>query len=190
MKPVLDVCKALAGDYFDILIASKDDCTAHLQNADPTVRLAAITVYGSVWADKSDSEFFVTSQRMAVEDPDPQVRAGAIGPLGAVFRSTQDASVSRFLADLARDDRNTDSIKISAYWALREVQFGLTDEELIKRGAQLAKASIHRLAPNLDEERVREAWDRSLISVGSSWAHVDDVDWDLVRRWATVPDST
>lgn len=181
-----EVWKDLAGPLYDELVQDKAFAFEHLVNPNGNIRIAAINIYGSLWNGSTDPAFVNACRQIAATDPDNSVRAHAISAFGQALRSSHDAVASRFLADVAKDCNSSEAVRIAAYWALREIQLGLTEEELIMRMIPLMKEALRRLPIGMTEQEVKH----TILGAGrfpeTLWHSADQIDWDFVDRYASA----
>jgi len=119
-----------------------------------------------------------------MHDTDDFVRAQAISCLGKSLESTQDHSTSQFLAHVTKDNRNSERVRKAAYWALRQIQIGLTEKDEIKRAISLAKEASHKLSDAMPEAKVKQALLGGGHFPGIDWDSVDQIDWEFVDQYA------
>ena len=112
-------------------------------------------------------------------------RVHAIDAFGRSFQTTQDASASQFVADLVKDSKSSEEVRRAAYWALRQIQLGLTDEEIVRRLVPLAKEVLRKNPAGATEEQFKQ----TLLCGGrfpeNVWNTSEQIDWDFVDRHAS-----
>jgi hypothetical protein len=179
------VWRDLAGPLYDDLVQSKKIAFAHLSDPNSNVRIAAIHICDRLWDGSRDDEFVNACRTLAVADPDDSVRVHAISSFGKALRSSRDLAASQFLADIVKDGNNSEKVRREAYWALREIQSGLTETDSIKRLVPLIKEFLHKFPVSMDEEQVKQA----LLCGGhfpeAIWNSTDQIDWDYVDQFAS-----
>lgn len=180
-----EVWKDLAGSLYDELVQSEERAMAHLFDADRNLRIAAIDICHSVWNCSANVGFLNACQDVAAADPDDSVRTHALEIFGAALESSQDPSACQFLADLAKDGTNPEEVRRAAYWALREVQLGLTEEDNIKRLASAMKLALRRAPMGMAEQEVKRAVLCNGYFPEAVWDCADEIDWDFVDRYAS-----
>jgi len=117
-----------------------------------------------------------------MNDPDARVRNVAIDSLGAAYRDTKDPDVSHLLADIVlRADLSKD-LRLVAYWALREVQLGVTSEDLVKKGVRFAKLAYERPGGGGVPVQVKRTLLRNGRLPESVWDSAGEIDFDFVKR--------
>ena len=177
--------KHLAGSAYGGLMSSKESAMAGLNDADSNVRIAAIHICGTNWDCSKDPAFADACRALAETDQSDAVRYHAIGALGHSFRSSQDPTISRFLADLATHDKAAEDVRQAAYWALREIQTGLNDEDLVKQFIRVTKAVVCRMPPHKAKQHLNETL-RVLSQVSDlDWESGDQIDWEFVSRFVS-----
>jgi hypothetical protein len=171
-----------AGDAYPELVRSKDAAMAQMRHPDPKVRITAISMCDIHWKCSGESTFRAALQELVVNDPDESVRRTAIDSLGGAFRKTQDPVVSHLLADLAARADLSQELRRIAYWALREVQLGMTPLDLVKRRIRETKL----LYDAQGARGVPAAVKRSLLRGGrvpkSVWESAGEIDLEFVNR--------
>ena len=192
MDPNLQIWKKLAGSLFDKLAESAEHCLTHISDPDRDVRIAAIGMCSLTW-ERSDKEFISACCQIAVTDPDHSVRTHAIGAIGRALRATRNEDVSHFLADLVKHEK-IEGVCLEAYWALREIQLGLNEEDVVRRVACMSK-SMWR------DVDIRDAISNHFgLPVGNDppfkrdflggypetvWDSSEQIDWEFVNRFAS-----
>jgi len=100
------------------MLHSLEASIGFLANADARIRRAAICVIGMEWRPPPGSEFTALCERMALEDPDLDVRCAALGELGHLYMGTDDVRIGRLLAGIVRDEAQPNCCRLAAYLAL------------------------------------------------------------------------
>jgi hypothetical protein len=181
-----EVWKDMAGPFYDELVQSKEKALTHLSNPDSHVRIAAISVCDLLWNCSVDAAFVDACRTMARTDPDDSVRIHAIEAYGKALQSSQDRAASQFLADLVKARMNSEQVRMAAYWALREIQMGSTDHDVIKRAISLLKLGSRQLPTAKTEEQLKhELCADGHHVAGVNWDFADQIDWDFVNRYAS-----
>jgi len=180
----LEITRDLAGPLYEELVRSRRVAFAHLFHADRNVRIAAIHVYDCLWNCSDDIAFVNACRKLAATDADDSVRVAAIDTLGTALEATQDASASQFLGDIVKDSRTSDELRDSAYWALRHIQLGINDEEIVKRLISHRKLTLRMGVPPIDSQEQEK---KALLAgfPESVWDTADEIDWDFVDRYAS-----
>src|SRR5207237_625300 len=106
----------LAGPHFDTMASSYENTIQYLNNPDPRLRLAALKMSSFYW--RRPPGFALLCERVAVEDPDLDVREMAVLSLGASYRGTYDPRIGSLLAGVVHDEKLSAKCRRSAYQAL------------------------------------------------------------------------
>ncbi len=109
----LDILHGLARDKVDDVVASLEGAKRYLADANPSLRIAALSVLSRQfpWWDGLESE----CQRMAASDTDGTVRLRARLCLAAVFQRQNDPRAARQFAEIVKDDSVCNDIRLSCY---------------------------------------------------------------------------
>jgi hypothetical protein len=171
-----------AGDAYLDLVRSRDVSIALMQHPNPDVRITAISMCDLHWKCSNEPAFRAALQELVVNDPDESVQRTAIDSLGGAFRKTQDTVVSHLLANLAARGDLPEDFRRTAYWALREVQLGITPHDLVKRRICDTKF-LYDAQGGLE---VPSAVKHSLLRGGrlpeSVWESAGEIDLEFVNR--------
>jgi hypothetical protein len=185
MKAIHEVWREFAGAQFDELMRNQDSAFEHLNSPNKNVRIAAINICDFVWHASTKPEFVAACRRIAESDPDVAVRIHGIEAYGRAMESTRDPLASRFLANLVKDTKSPDDVRRAAYWALREVQWGVPEVEHVQRLAGLMRSGLRRNTTALSEEQIKSI----LLGGGrypeALWDSAEQIDWALVDRCAS-----
>lgn len=186
MDETHDIWRRAAGAAYEDLVRSKETALRHLFDEDWKVQAAAISICQFTWRCLADARFVDACRELAATAANDRVRAGALSAFGEALRSSQDASESRFLAGIVTDVRNSKYVRMAAYWALREVQFGRTEEDSVKQMVIDAKEALATLPTGLTEEDAK----RIVLCRGrypeSLWETADSIDSDFVNKFAAT----
>lgn len=186
MKVTDEVWKDLAGPLYEELLKSKKIALAHLAHPDPKVRAAAIKICDFTWRCSADIDFVTACRNLAASDPADLVRVSAISSFGKALGSSQDRSASQFLADMVIDPKSPEQVQQAAYWALREIQFGFTPEDFVKRSITPLKNVAAKKAMSTTEiENIKQAMLCGTVFPESFWDSPDQIDWKFVARYAS-----
>lgn len=115
----VELWKELAGENF-AKFSSPDAMQTYLEHPDAKVRCIALWVSSDRWA--LDAKIAQHCEKMALSDPDQQVRGIAATSLGACYRNTRDKVISGILASIIANEHNSSEVRLSAYVSLLEVQ--------------------------------------------------------------------
>lgn len=110
----------LAGPMAERMYQSPQVAYANLRHADANVRMAALTIMTYHWGPNKD--FAVECERMALTDPDPNVRAHALVNWSTCFAKTDDPRVGKVFAQIVLDESQYLECRKSAYFGLFEVR--------------------------------------------------------------------
>lgn len=179
-----EILKELAGPHFGRLAHRKDVAMAYLNDEDPNVRIAAIRLCDRIWNCSDDPHFLDACRTIAAADPVVSVCVHAIDTLGRAFRATKNPGLSTYLVSIVKDDTRPDRVRKAAYFALREVQIGLTEMEMVIRQIATTKSALRELPTAVNEERAK----RALLCGGrlpeDLWDSADQIDWSFVDTFA------
>ena len=185
MDETREVWRGLAGPLYEDIMQSKGTALANLSHMDKNVRIAAISICCRHWDCSRDADFLNACRTIAATDPDGSVRGEAIDAIGEALEGSQDASVSRFLADLAADADAADDVRRRAYLALRAIQVGLTEQEIARRAAVLMKLALRKLPLGITEEEAKKAALCGGRFPEGVWDSAEEIDWNFVGRFAS-----
>ncbi len=116
-----DVMKTLvqrlaAPEHVDRLYESRRSAESYLTNDDPKLRLSAIVVIAHQWA--LDDALIAACERLLRNDPDPEVRAYAMGYLAYGYYETDDARIGKMAAEIVYENAQPHVLRRAAYAAL------------------------------------------------------------------------
>jgi hypothetical protein len=178
----------LAGVHFSKLMQSKEAAMEFLSAEDYKLRLAAILVCESTWKCSAEPRVIAACRDIVVSDANDSFRICAIGGLGRALSGSKSINTSTLLANIILDSKNSNNLRINAYWSLREVQFGLSDissDNVLKSLFGSVKAVLHDLPDKFSENQVKS----TLLAQGripeELWNTAEDIDWDFVAQFAT-----
>src|SRR5262249_13747896 len=89
-----------AGPVVDVMSQNRQEAERCLQHPDGKVRSAALNMLMYEWNASSDPHFLRSCERMALVDPDYEVRSLALTCLGSCYQSTGDGRIGKLLAEL------------------------------------------------------------------------------------------
>ncbi len=184
MKETEEVWRGLAGPLYDALVENREAAFLHIFNTDWKVRIAAIHVCQSAWQGSADRRFVDACRQLAGNDPNDLVRQVAIHSFGEALRSSKDVSACRFLAAIVNSALNSEQVRRAAYFALREVHLGLTEEDFVRSNAALMKEALHELPLGMSEEEVKRVVLCGGRFPGNVWDTAEKIDWDFVEQFA------
>lgn len=108
--------ETLAGDSLPFLLKNRESTEKALQDANPKMRMAGISLLCDHWPHRPDLRGQL--ENLAAEDADLQVRAMAIVCLGTIHRGTNDTELGMRLAKLVRNEKQPARLRWSAYSGL------------------------------------------------------------------------
>jgi len=111
--------RLLLGDQLEQMLASEAKTKDHLRDPSWQMRLAAISILREYFAERE--ELAPVVEKMAFEDPHPQVRATALSSLASCFRGTGDPRIGRLLAEIVTNESMDKTFREAAYQGLFEL---------------------------------------------------------------------
>ncbi|MFZ5830197.1 MAG: hypothetical protein ACOY3P_08915 [Planctomycetota bacterium] len=185
----------LAGPHYDEMMRSKETATAYLDAVEWQVCLAAIIVCGNTWQMGPDRALVLACCRIAASDGPESARGVAASVLGHLLSASKAPNASAFLADLVLDSSNSIELRRDAYWALREVQFGVAERDFdtfLKHMISVAKSVMRAYPGRFSEEAARQALTPPDRFPNGFWESAEEIDWDFVSKFVgqapPVPD--
>jgi hypothetical protein len=175
--------KALAGPLYEELLRSKETAFAHIFDANDDIRIAAIQIFDSHWNGSMDVEFQTACREIATSDSSDSVRVSAIGSIGKAMQCSRDANVSRLLADITKGNSASDRVRHAAYWALREVQSGTCEKDVMLRLASCMKFAMR--AMSMTEDQIKAAVPYPGDYAKNVWDSAEQIDWTFVNQYAS-----
>jgi tetratricopeptide (TPR) repeat protein len=106
------------GPAADVMLEDRKEAMRCLQHPSSSVRCAALSALGRKWKAQSDPKFVNSCERLALLDPDDEVRAYALTLLGSCYANTSDSRVGNLLAKQITNMAVPTSVKIAAYMGL------------------------------------------------------------------------
>ena len=176
MSERADSIRKLAGTLYADLVRRDESAFSLLSHRNPDVRGAALLEFSKVCPSPLTGMFTDKCQEIAGSDPDMSNRALAIGAIGNIHTGSKDAVISRFLADLVISSAIPISVRVMAYWALREVQFGFDVHVIMQTAVTLQRIS--------DDQSSMQG---SVVSLAAtqSVGSLDFVDIGFVKKYAS-----
>lgn len=188
-NPLFQTAEELAGVHHKEMMRGKEATLAFLAAPDYRVRLAAILVGETTWNCGRDSRVVEACHHIAESDADDSIRIFAIHSLGTAFSGTKASDASLFLANMVLDAKNTVAVQRDAYWALREIQFGVGDVDFdtFLKGTICVANSIMRAFPGrfLEDDFRRNVTPQPGFPEGF-WDSAEDIEWDFVHNFAST----
>jgi hypothetical protein len=177
--------KDLAGPHYEAMMRNKEAAISYLSAPDYETRIAAILLCESTWGCGVDPRVLDACRQIAGSDGDDSVRCCAVSSLGRALNSTRSPDASQFLARIAKDPKNAMDLRITAYWALREVQLGLADSNSYSHVLYLAKSYIRQHPGRFTEDEVMSNLLGSLPK--SNWDLAGQIDLEFVNQFVGAP---
>ena len=178
----------LAGVHYSMLMRDKQSAMELLSSPDYKIRLAAVLVCESTWNCAANPKVIAACRDIATSNAHDSFRICAIETLSRALSASKSPEASSFLAKLIFGDKNSTGLRVSAYWALREVQFGLSDtsfDNFLKGLFCSVKSILHDKPNEFPEEQVKA----QLLARGhvpeELWNSAEEIDWDFVSQFAT-----
>lgn len=112
--------RSLAGSSWDRLLQSREATEAFLVHDNPKLRIVALQLLRGYWKAKPDVTTFY--ERIALADPDPQVRGVALVFLGYCHEKSNDARMGEFFANRLCDQSETENNRFISYVGLYQVR--------------------------------------------------------------------
>ncbi|MEX2121162.1 MAG: hypothetical protein WD847_16335 [Pirellulales bacterium] len=178
----------LAGAHYEEMNRSKEAALAFLSAPNYRTRLAAILICEQVWHAASEPRVLEACRSIAESDADDSIRDASICVLGRALSSTKDPIASLFVARIVLDSQNSAELRTSAYWVLREIQYGVADvdfDTFFRGTIHIVKECLKALPSRFSEESVKSALLPDLPDgcfPHDFWDSADWIDWDCVRR--------
>lgn len=110
----------LLGDQLEGMLLSVNATIARFADSNPKIRQGAFSLIAHHWGPDPQSEELY--KRVAVSDPNPNVRAAALSCLARLYRGSFDRNLSRQLIDIFKNPENSPSLRVTAYLELLTVQ--------------------------------------------------------------------
>jgi len=114
------LCEKICGPYIDKMIRDYRETKEFLKHSDPRARLGALFMIREYW--KPQTDFGHICEQLAMEDPDVDVRSGALSSLCGICYGTQDGRIGRVFATLVLDGMQPVIIRRIAYFGLFSLQ--------------------------------------------------------------------
>ena len=103
----------------DQMLQSRTAAEGFLADKDSKRRLVSLSVLIHHW--KPDRNLAVVAEKLAFDDPDPEVREVALLAVGAYYATTADKRISALLAEATSDTTRPERLRKAAYLALFQV---------------------------------------------------------------------
>jgi hypothetical protein len=102
-----------AGSAVDEMLLRREKAEEYLADADPKRRMVALDVLRHHW--KPDANLGIHAEKLAFEDPDPEVRKCALVVLGACYSGTEELRILARLAQVVQDSSVKSKMREAAY---------------------------------------------------------------------------
>ncbi|MHB1037049.1 MAG: hypothetical protein ACYC35_14055 [Pirellulales bacterium] len=178
----------LAGAHYDEMMQSQEGAMGYLAAPDYRVRFAAILICASTWKSADDSRVVEACRQIAASSAEDSLRMGAVDVLTIALDGSKSPDISSFLGDLVMDSANGIEVRRSAYWALRQIQFGLADKDFdtfLKGTICLVKPVIRRYPDQFSEEEVKSHITPPRRFSADFWDSADAIDFEFVAQFAS-----
>jgi hypothetical protein len=103
----------LAGDSLSLMLESRESAEGYISHCDPSCRCAALCVLMDHWG--PDKKLARICEKMALTDPDTQVRCLALTKLALCYKGTGNARIGGLLATLAANESADLKLREAAY---------------------------------------------------------------------------
>lgn len=106
------------------LLSNEDFCIACFKHPDEMVRFCAVQCGGLIWHCIANENAQNAALNLLASEKDDKVLRAAIGFSGLAFTGTKRFDVIRLLLEIARQDSFSNSVRNSAYYTAKLVDFG------------------------------------------------------------------
>lgn len=178
--------KDLAGPQYQEMIRSKEATLVYLSSPDRKLRLAAILLCEAVWNAGRDSRVIEACRHIAESDADDSYRGVAVSSLGTALDSSKARDASAFLANLILDSSESVELRRDAYWALRQIQFGVADvdfDTFFMGTIRMVKTIMRELPGRFSEDEVIRDLTPQPGFPDNFWDSADRIDLDFVSQF-------
>lgn len=139
-----------AGASANDLLHSKTAAWKLLTHQESIVRACALDSCYHIWNCGSDSAFIEVVVRAITSDPNEVVKAFAIRIVHQMLSKQKHRAAEKALASIVVDERNSNSMRLSAYIALWEIEYG-DISGIWNQVVEDANAGRERRPPGLEE---------------------------------------
>lgn len=184
--PRCQTAEELAGQLYNQMIRSKEATLACLSSSNYRIRIAAIRLCESFWKCGPDPQLIEACYSIAGSDAPDAFRMCGVYSLARILSSTKATAASRFLANLIMDSTNSTELRTTAYWALREIQFGLGDvdfDTFLKGMISGIKSILGAYPGKFSEDKAKSEITPQGAFPEGFWESADDIDWDFVAQF-------
>jgi len=175
----------LAGSHYDEMIRSKEATMAFLSTPHYATRLAAVMICEQNWNAAREARVLEACRAIAESDADESVRLVSISFLGRALSSTKDPAASAFVARMVLESQNSAEFRASAYWVLREIQYGVADvdfDNFLRGTIDVVKTALKGCPSSFSEKSVRSSLLPKPRFPEKFWESADEIDWDFVHQ--------
>ncbi len=173
----------LAGRDYDEMLSSQESAMGLLSAHDYKTSLAAAMICEQNWNAGSDPRVVQACRRIAKSNAEDSFRIVAIDILSRAFSSTKHPGTSGFVAELVLDPQNSIELRTDAYWALREIQYGVDDVDFMLGTIHVVKRCLRRYPDRFSEESVKSALLGNESFPDDFWDSADQIDWKFVHQF-------
>lgn len=178
--------KTLAGPLYDDLVGSKEAALDALSAPEENLRLAAMLICDHIWKVGSDQRLFQACVQVVSSNVNDSMRICAMSVLGRAFQSSRSSDESRFLATIVHDDTIGSELRSVAYYALRQVQFGIAGsdfDDFLKATFFTVKSILRSYPMDISEERAKSALTSGSEAIQKLWDSAEEIDWSFVNQF-------
>lgn len=109
-----------AGEHLSAMTRSAGEAEKYLESSEPSLRAVAMHLLYDFWKKRED--YADVYERLAMSDPDEDVRVRAFEHLASCYSYTRDRRIAAKLAKIVLDDKETEAVRVAAYRAVTEVE--------------------------------------------------------------------
>ena len=125
LEPLIDRrLRELAGPELDAMLLSEEATLNYLNHANPNLRQASLQLAYSHWY--ITKKLAIEYERIAITDPDTDVRETAIRAIGTCHAGSSDRRIGQLLACVVRNDSLSEGMRLTAFCSLLRV-IGIMD---------------------------------------------------------------
>jgi len=153
--PRLQRAKVLAGSKYQEMLQSEENTLELLSSSKHNLCEAAILVCEVFWKWGQDQRVVEACYKIADSDAHKSNRISVLNSLGRLLSATKALDASQYLAKIVCSSRSSNDLKLSAYWALREIQFGKEDPDFLKSVISATKFAFRENPGKFSEDELR-----------------------------------
>ena len=182
--PRLERAEMLAGEKYKGMLRDKKYALEMLLTSDLDLREAAVLICETCWGCLPDEGLVEACCSLANSDINEAGQISAINSLGRMLRVTQSQEISCFLAEIVVSPNKSFEVKLVAYWALREVQYGCEGDPDFLKGMISTVRSIQRQYPGkFSEDTIKRTLAPQPNFPKDFWDTAEIVDEDFVKQF-------